>query len=85
MADLSPNEIARRLERNEGVLGPKMTITLEPEAYERNPKLVKFITEKTQLICSMLEMFFSTLGLAGVTIKWENLHLVRQPPVVKPD
>lgn len=78
MPDLTPNEIARRLATNDGVIGPKFTLTLEPAQYEQNPKYVKFIMAEIRLITSMLEMFFSIQGLTKVTMVWENLHLVRR-------
>jgi len=83
MPDLSPNEIARRLATNDGVLGPKFTLSLEPAQYEHNPKYVKFIMMELRLITSMLEMFFAIQGLTKVTLCWENLHLVRAPVAVK--
>jgi hypothetical protein len=77
MADLSPNEIARRLATNDGVIGPKFTITLEPRQFEDNPKFVDRIMSDTKLIASMLEMYFSIMGLTKVTLVWENLNMVR--------
>ena len=79
MADLTPNEIARRLATSQGVIGPKLTVTLEPKQFEDNPRFVQKIMADTKLICSMLEMYFSIHGLSKVTMTWENLHLVRTP------
>jgi hypothetical protein len=78
MADLTPNEIARRLATNDGVIGPKFTISLEPAQYEHNPKYVKFLMAELRLISSMLEMFFAIQGLTKVSMVWENLNLVRR-------
>ena len=77
MADLTPNEIARRLATNDGVIGPKFTVSLEPAQFENNPKFVQRIMSDTKLLASMLEMYFSIMGLTKVTLVWENLHLVR--------
>lgn len=75
---LDPNEIARRLAANNGVVGPKFTMTLDPAEFEENPEYVKWLMVHTKLITQMLEFFFASQGLKKVILQWENLDQMRK-------
>lgn len=81
MNPLTPNEIARRLESGEDIIGPKFTLTLEPQAFERNPKYVNWLMGGLRVLIAMLESYFAMQGLTSVTLKWENLQAVRKPEI----
>lgn len=79
MPDLTPNDIARRLASDEGVIGPKFTLTLEPKEFEENPRYSRFIMLEIRLISNMLQMFFAAQGLTKVTMCWDGLQMVKRP------
>ena len=77
--ELDPNEIARRLAANNGVVGPKFTVSIDPPEFENNPQYVQWLMMHMKLITQMLEFFFASQGFKGVVLKWENLDKMRKP------
>ncbi len=80
MADfpLTPNEVARRLAANRGVVGPKLTVTLEPSRFEDDERYVLTLMKELRLVTDMLQLFFGAQGLQSVTLKWEGLQMVKK-------